>query len=207
VCFQHLRPLWRPPYLLLFLALYLHFLHASLVIKTTDNNNDESNRPTSQTYPAGLAFALPFFGGGFMNRLRSALFGLVGLGLLLAVSGAQAQETHVKANIPFDFYVGKKIMPAGEYMVVSETPSNAIVIRSDDSKAVSLALTYTCSSFKPSATTKLVFHTLAGRYFLSQIWAEGNTRGRELPKSAVEVQLAKNNNASEEFVLAARVTR
>ena len=38
-----------------------------------------------------------------MNRLR---FGFLGLGLLLAVSAAQAQETRVKANIPFDFVVG-----------------------------------------------------------------------------------------------------
>ena len=140
-----------------------------------------------------------------MNRLR---FGFLGLGMLLAVSAAQAQETRVKANIPFDFVVGNKVLPAGEYMVVTEGSSNqAVVIRSDDTKSAVLSLTQACSSIRPSDKTKLVFHTLAGRYFLSQVWMQGYDRGRELPKSRAEVQLAKNHNPAEEFILAASLTR
>jgi hypothetical protein len=45
---------------------------------------------------------------------------------------------------------------------------------------------------------------VAGRYFLSEIWSQGNDQGRRLPKSKLEVQLAKNN-AAEEFVLAANL--
>jgi hypothetical protein len=159
----------------------------------------------SQHCRSGPAFCSPFFGGGFMNRLR---FGFLGLGLLLAVSAAQAQETRVKANIPFDFAVGDKILPAGEYMVVTEGSSNqAIVIRSDDRKSAILSLTQACSSLNPSDKTKLVFHTLAGRYFLSQVWMQGYDRGRELPRSKAEVQLAKNHNPAEEFIVAASLTR
>jgi hypothetical protein len=140
-----------------------------------------------------------------MKRLR---FAFLGLGLLLAVSAAQAQETRVKASIPFDFVVGNQVLPGGDYMVVTQGSGNeAILIRSDDNKAVSLSLTYACASLNPSDKTKLVFHSLAGRYFLSQIWVEGNTRGRELPRSKVETHLAKNNNPSEQFVLAANVAR
>jgi len=151
-----------------------------------------------------LLFAV-FLGGGFMKRLRFAFFGLA---LLLAVSAAQAQETRVKASIPFDFVVGNQVLPSGDYMVVSQGSGNeAILIRSDDNKAVSLSLTYACSSFNPSDKTKLVFHSLAGQYFLSQIWAQGNTSGRELPRSKVEIHLAKNNIPSEQFVLAANLVR
>jgi len=140
-----------------------------------------------------------------MNRLRSAF---LGLGLLLAVSAAQAQETRVKASIPFDFVVGNQILPAGEYMVSSLGSTNeALVIRSDDSKTAILSLTNSCSSSKPSDTSKLVFHRLAGRYFLSQVWAEGNSGGRQLPQSRIEVQLAKNYNARDEVALAASLTR
>jgi hypothetical protein len=139
-----------------------------------------------------------------MNRLR---FGFLSLGLLLAVSAAQAQEMRVKANIPFDFAVGKQILPAGEYTLVTEgSSSDAVVIRSDDSKSAILSLTHACSSSRRSDKTKLVFHTLAGRYFLSEIWTEGNERGRQLPKSKMEVQLAKNGDLSGEFVLAANMT-
>ena len=140
-----------------------------------------------------------------MNRLRSAF---LGLGLLLAVSAAQAQETRVKASIPFDFVVGNQILPAGEYMVSSLGSTNeALVIRSDDSKPAILSLTNSCTSSKPSDTSKLVFHHLAGRYFLSQVWAAGNSGGRQLPTSRIEVQLAKNNNARDEVALAASLTR
>jgi hypothetical protein len=140
-----------------------------------------------------------------MNRLRSAF---LGLGLLLAVSAAQAQETRVKANIPFDFVVQNQILPAGEYLVTSEGPTNqAIVIRSDDSKTAILSLTNSCSSSKPSDMSKLVFHRLANRYFLSQVWVEGNSSGWQLPHSKAEIEMAKNNDKSEQFVLAARLTR
>jgi hypothetical protein len=151
----------------------------------------------------GLLFAV--FGGGFMKLMRSTF---LGLGLLLAVSAAQGQEPRVKANIPFDFVVGNRVMPAGEYLV-SQTgfASPAIAILSEDRTATALVITSACSSSGPSKSTKLVFHALAGRYFLSQVWAEGYTQGRQLPMSKSETQLAKNGSKAEEFVLAANLTR
>jgi len=139
-----------------------------------------------------------------MNRLRSALFGL---GLLLVASAAQAQ-TNVKADIPFDFVVGNQSMPAGEYLVASQGfGSPAIWIRSEDGKATAVTMTNACVSADPSDKTKLVFRHLAGQYFLSQIWTEGNSSGRELLKSKTEMHLAKNSDKSGEVVLAARVAR
>jgi hypothetical protein len=172
------------------LAHKLHFLLPSLVIKTTDIKTTE---------------AAAVFRGGFMNRLRSAVFAL---GLLLAVSATQAQETGVKANIPFNFVVGNQMLPAGEYTIMNQGAVNeAILIRSDEHKAAMFSLTQPCSSSQPSAKTKLVFHTLAGRYFLYQIWTQGNDAGRQIPKSNAEVELAKNNVATGESVLAARLVR
>jgi hypothetical protein len=136
-----------------------------------------------------------------MNRLRSAF---LGLGLLLVATAAQAQEYGVKADIPFDFVVGDQRLPAGEYTVRNQGPvGQAILIRSDENKIAMFRLTQPCSSFKPSTKTKLVFHTVAGRYFLYQIWAKGDTSGREIRKSNAEVELAKNNDAKGELVLEA----
>jgi hypothetical protein len=104
--------------------------------------------------------------------------------------------------------VGNQVLPAGEYTVLTTGSGNqAIVIRSDDTKSAILSLTQACSSFRPSDKTKLIFHALAGRYFLSQVWMQGYDRGRQLPKSKTEVQLAKNHNPGEEFILAATLTR
>jgi len=140
-----------------------------------------------------------------MKLMRSAFLGLA---LLLAVSAAQAQELRVKANVPFDFVVGDQVMPAGEYTVgPTGAATAAILIRSEEGTGRALALTFACASSGPSKDTKLVFHAIAGRYFLSQIWAEGYAQGRQLRVSKSETQLAKNGDAPKELVLAANLTR
>src|SRR5262249_39242850 len=142
----------------------------------TNYQNDESSSRTSPFTRGwhGLLFAV--FGGGSMKVMRSAF---LGLGLLLAVSAAQAQEPRVKANIPFDFVVGDRVLPAGEY-TVSQVTGEAIAILSEDRKANALTVTSACASADSSKSTRLVFHALGGRYFLSQIWVAGYSQGRQL---------------------------
>ena len=136
-----------------------------------------------------------------MKVMRSAF---LGLGFLLAVSAAQAQESRVKANIPFDFVVGDQVMPAGEYQVSPIGGSGqAISILSEDRKSTALVVTSACATSGPSKNTKLVFHALGGRYFLSQIWTAGYSQGRQLHESKAERELAKNGTASTDMVLAA----
>src|SRR5262249_48250340 len=121
------------------------------------------------------------------------------------VSATQAQEVRVKAEIPFDFVVGNQVLPAGEYMLVSQgAVQQAIWIRSNETNASTLSSTFPCASSRNAETTKLLFHTLGGRYFLSEIWAQGYDQGRQLPTSKTEMQLAKNS-ATTEFVLAANL--
>jgi len=138
-----------------------------------------------------------------MKLMRSAF---LGLGLLLAVSAANAQEARVKANVPFDFVVGDQVMPAGEYIVgPAGSLGQAIAIRSEN--ATDTALTMPCSLSGPSKDSKLVFHAVAGRYFLSQIWVEGYAQGRQLRTSKTEARLAKDAQASTNLVIAANITR
>ena len=135
-----------------------------------------------------------------MKLMRSAF---LGLGLLLAVSAAQAQEVRVRANIPFDFVVGDRVMPAGEYTVgPAGSLGQAITISSSD--RTDLSLTTACASSGPSKSTKLVFHSLAGRYFLSQIWVEGSDSVRQLPKSQLESEVAMDYATQEVVLVASR---
>jgi hypothetical protein len=50
--------------------------------------------------------------------------------------------------------------------------------------------------------TKLVFRRYGDRYFLYQIWVEGNNRGRELPMTPLEKELASNARPTLVAVLA-----
>jgi hypothetical protein len=51
-----------------------------------------------------------------MKNLRSVIFVLA---VLLMATAANAQQTNVKANVPFDFVVGDRAYPAGEYSLKS----------------------------------------------------------------------------------------
>jgi hypothetical protein len=48
----------------------------------------------------------------------------------------------------------------------------------------------------------MVFHRYGDRYFLSQIWAQGEERGSELPMTKVEKELASNARPSSVAILA-----
>ena len=125
-----------------------------------------------------------------MKNLRSMLLGLT---VLLLATAAPAQQTNVTATVPFDFMVGDRAYPAGEYAVKSLS-GNGIVLRIENIQASDkvIVLTNSCTSVQRAAGTKLVFQRLGDNYFLYQIWTAGNSAGREFVMSKAEVHIAKN---------------
>jgi hypothetical protein len=123
---------------------------------------------------------------------------------LLFASTAQAQALHVKADIPFDFVVGNTVYAAGTYTIAPATQSsNALLLDGGDARAI--VLPNQCSLTLPSKATKLVFDRMGDTYFLSQVWVEGRTDGREFPKSKNELQMAKNHTPSESVTVVAQL--
>ncbi|MGH9544429.1 MAG: hypothetical protein ACRD23_04360 [Terriglobales bacterium] len=136
--------------------------------------------------------------------MKNPLFALIGLGLLLATASAYAQTGVVKANVPFNFIVNKTELPAGEYMVQNlGLAGSAITIQSTDRKVVKVIVPNACESLTAPMGSKLVFHRYGAQYFLSQIWTEGNSRGKELPRSGREKEVAMDYPAQEVVVVAA----
>ena len=123
---------------------------------------------------------------------------------LLFASTAQAQALHVKADIPFDFVVGNTVYSAGTYTIrPAEEASNALLLDGGDARAI--LMPNHCSLTLPSKTTKLVFDRMGDTYFLSQVWVEGRTDGREFPRSKSELQMAKNHTPSESVTVVAQL--
>ena len=140
-----------------------------------------------------------------MKNLRSILFSLT---VLLMATAAQAQQTNVKATVPFDFVVGNQAYPAGDYSVKSLSQNGIpILISNDQDSSKGITLSNTCTSVRASGTTKLVFHRLGDRYFLYQIWTQGNPAGREFPMGRTEVQLTQLHPNTELVIVAANITR
>ena len=139
-----------------------------------------------------------------MKHLRSILLALT---VLLLATAAQAQTANVKASIPFDFVVGDHAYSAGEYTVKSVSQGSAAIrIDNADESEKGISLSSACEKLQPATQTTLVFQRVGNSYFLYQIWTEGNSAGREFPKSKREVQLAKNNSRPELVMVAANIS-
>jgi hypothetical protein len=127
--------------------------------------------------------------------MKRQAFSLVSLLSLLLVAGsAIAQSIHVRANVPFNFAVGNKTVAAGTYDVgtIDSRDSKILLLQARDSNLSMMVGSITAENLKPADKTKLVFNQYGSRYFLAQIWVEGETRGRQLPKTSREKELAQD---------------
>jgi hypothetical protein len=133
---------------------------------------------------------------------KQRLFSLVAAVVLMTAGSlcAQTNDRPVKANIPFDFNAGNKHYSAGQYRV-NAVSDLALAILGQGSES-GFVFSRRAESSSPSATTKLIFHQYGTSYFLYQIWNEGENRGRELPMTPVEKELARNATASPTVIVA-----
>jgi len=109
----------------------------------------------------------------------------------LMVPATQAQSIMLKADIPFDFLVGDKRLPSGQYHVKSLNPV-LTQIESKDARSTAIVLTTGMQAAKISDVGKLVFNRYGDQYFLSKIWAPSSGTGHELRKSRLEREVAVN---------------
>lgn len=117
---------------------------------------------------------------------------VVSLALVTAVVSANGQSRKSRTSVPFDFMVGDKALPAGNYNVDSITSSgDALRIGNADSAQSATRLTVVADG--RSKTAKLVFHRYGERYFLAQVWTAGGAEGRQLMKSRQERAIEKEN--------------
>ena len=77
-----------------------------------------------------------------------------------------------------------------------------MVIESPDSKVVNGFLPNACESNKAPEVSKLVFHRYGSQYFLTQIWIAGDARGKELPQSGREREVAMDYTPQDVVVVA-----
>ena len=126
-----------------------------------------------------------------MKRQAVSLISL--LSLLLVAGSAIAQTIHVHGNVPFNFAVGNKTFPAGAYNIqTTSADGKMLLLRSRDGSLSMIVGSNAAENLKPADKTKLVFNRYGSRYFLSEIWVNGATRGHQLPKTNREKELARD---------------
>jgi hypothetical protein len=125
-------------------------------------------------------------------------FGLLAVMLVVAAGAtakAQSLQYTLTVNIPFDFTVTDKKLPAGKYTIGRAQQANGdlvvLISRADGSDSVA-RLTIPVVTRDPADEGMLVFHQYEDQYFLFEIWPAGGHTGRALPKSRAERDLEKS---------------
>ncbi|MBK9705900.1 MAG: hypothetical protein IPO77_02505 [Acidobacteria bacterium] len=127
-----------------------------------------------------------------MIRRLSSLF--IALGFVIAMvvtTSAVPFAMRIKADVPFDFYVGKKLFPKGDYIIESVNDAGTMVIRSAK-KGKARNFTVIKSKMTDKPKSKLVFHRYGDQYFLARIWDGSSDTVLKLDKSSLEKKAAKD---------------
>ena len=100
---------------------------------------------------------------------------------LLMSAVAQAQTTHLKITVPFDFVAGtSSSLPPNMKSRPSDLGGTTLSVHNVNSDAVTLVLSISCRSQKPGVNAKLVFYRYGQQYFLAEVWNRNSAFGNQI---------------------------
>ncbi len=126
-----------------------------------------------------------------MKKQMTTIVATVTLIATLTVAGLAGLGTALTANIPFEFTVNGKTLPAGNYQVLKGTNPGTLIIRNTEKKTAAAAIARNVESGK-SGKASLSFRRYGNQYF----WAgasDGNA-ANELPVSQAERRTARGTD-------------
>jgi len=128
-----------------------------------------------------------------MKNIKRAI-ALCGFCLLLTASSALGQsESKTVVNIPFNFVVGNKTLPSGEYVIRRNRRDSDTtwIVEQKGNGAKAVLMTRPAYAKDTQEENKLVFNRYDDVYFLSAIWTTGSNIGREVQISNREKAMDK----------------
>ena len=124
------------------------------------------------------------------------MFVTLGLGATLGSVALRAQE--LRANVPFDFTLGKQSFAAGDYQV-RQLSSSVLQIRNISDHSGALTVTHATTAGQPGKKV-LTFHRYGDSYFLTQV-SDGDSDWM-LPQSTIEKELLAKRTFSRPVTVA-----
>jgi len=113
-----------------------------------------------------------------MKKIAAKVVLLMTFVCLLTAAG-YSQQLILKADVPFDFIVGTKTFPAGEYYV-SRISAQTLSLRGSNNSFLTTFITEPVMSSFSQSNPKLKFQAVGGQYVLTEIWPDGAASGYEL---------------------------
>jgi hypothetical protein len=118
------------------------------------------------------------------NTIVRTLF-TVGLSAVLSPVALLAQS-QINAAIPFDFTIGAKSFPAGDYSV-RQVSEHVLLVQSIKDGTGVMTMTMPTERTEKGGTPVLTFNKYGDTYFLSKV--TGDDRGWKLHQSAAEKEM------------------
>jgi hypothetical protein len=142
-----------------------------------------------------------------MNATRSgiairAAF-LAATAILFLAEAGHAQSYMLRATMPFSFYAGEQLLPAGEYEITA-IGNGAVKISNYDAHKSAVFFTVGLNRVTANPISpRLVFNRYSDDYFLSEMWW-GENQGKKSMPSKRENELAKTLSPDQAVTLAHR---
>jgi hypothetical protein len=131
--------------------------------------------------------------------------------LLVAATTCVAQQMEnrplMTVNVPFEFTVGERALPAGAYQIESLVQMKNIRLSSAEGNLSAIVLVSPLYAARPSEKTCLVFNRYGNAYFLKEIWVAGNDVARSLAEGKWEQELASNHQKPQSSTVLAELKR
>src|SRR5438045_8674930 len=100
-------------------------------------------------------------------KFATRMFALALTMLPLLAAALLTSSDRIAAKVPFEFVLGNKVVPAGDWTVQSGNMSSSVLqIRNTDARVNMFAMPSAIASKKASGNYTLVFHKYGNNYFL-----------------------------------------
>jgi hypothetical protein len=110
---------------------------------------------------------------------------------VMAVTATAGDAIVMKGEVPFDFYVGSQLVPAGEYHFemgrVGDATTDSITVLTTEGRVVALVTTRPGTQ-KDKSSSQLCFSSHNGVHFLKSVECPGYKANLKTPKQVDTIQ-------------------
>jgi hypothetical protein len=140
-----------------------------------------------------------------MNETFQRIFGVAAIAVIAMSAAIAGDGVRVRANVPFEFTIGDKSVPAGEYIFEETTHPGIMLVQSVADKTTIYAAHSIGGSNKTNVDNAVVFNAYGSQHFLHEVDAFGGSVNAEFPKARAEKEaLARHTVKKTVAIVAAR---
>jgi hypothetical protein len=143
------------------------------------------------------------------DTLRSYLVAALVVVALLGVTAIPASAQLVgpmTVEVPFAFVAGKKVLPAGTY-VISPSTRSTVLVRTPRGEHASIVTTMASDAKSALGRSEVLFKRYGDTYYLSEVRPAASSEYRQVARTRDEVRLAKLTSKPDVVTLVANSPR